>query len=119
MTVQFGVLAQRSGWGWDGYATAHRPNWQSQRTYEDFGSGSQGPQVVPQVLSGLAQNCVCPEEGVLFLILMETLKSPWLAVRWGLDPDTDPSSLGRQSWYKHTELSEGMSRVGEALGTGP
>lgn len=46
MTVQSGVLAQRPGWGWDGYATAHRPNWQSQRTYEDFGSGSQGPQVL-------------------------------------------------------------------------
>lgn len=64
------------------------------------GTDSQ-PQLLPQVLSGLAQNCVCPEEGVLFLILMEALKSPWLAVRWGLDPDTDCSSLGRQSWYKH------------------
>lgn len=101
------------GVGWVRYCS--QTKWQSQRRYEDFGSGSLGPRPLEErrgliasassspVLSGLAQSCVCSEERVLFLILMEALKSPWLAVRWGLDPDTDCSSLGRQSWYKHTK----------------
>lgn len=66
------------------------------------GDGEPAPAPPPSLKWSGTELCLPRGKGAFF-ILMEALKSPWLAVRWGLDPDPDCSSLGRQSWYKHTK----------------